>query len=148
MGITDYTKLLKNCFREHKILKTYLVGIVIFFSACNTIPGSTAKTAVLDITTGNVDYSSYPLDAAKFVSLHADRSLRLNKTCTQVLRLNLVQRKSYQDTIIELKNRAILMGGNSVSLVGWREESWRTILLGNIFMCKGKSFHIHPHPQI
>ena len=42
--------------------------------------------------------------ATKFVSLHADRSLRLNGTCTQVLKLNLVQRKDYKDTITELKN--------------------------------------------
>ncbi len=98
-------------------------------------------------TVAVIDNSSYPLAATKFVSLHADRTLKLNRTCTQVLRLNLVQRKGYQDTITELKNRAILMGGNSVSLVSWREQGSKTILLGNIYMCKGKSFHVHPHPQ-
>ena len=119
-------------------------------SACNTIPASTPQITALDnnATIGGISDDSYPLEATKFVSLHADRSLRLNRTCTQVLRLNLVQRKGYQDTIIELKNRAILMGGNSVSLVSWREQGSRTILLGNIYMCKGKSFHIHPHPQV
>ena len=99
-------------------------------------------------TIGTIDDSSYPLEATKFVSLHADRTLKLNRSCTQVLRLNLVQRKGYQDTITELKNRAILMGGNSVSLVSWRELGRKTVLLGNIYMCKGKSFHIHPHPQV
>ena len=99
-------------------------------------------------TIGRMDDSSYPLEATKFVSLHADRTLKLNRSCTQVLKLNLVQRKGYQDTITELKNRAILMGGNSVSLVSWREQGKKTILLGNIYMCKGKSFHIHPHPQV
>ena len=119
-------------------------------SACNTIPASTPQITALDnnATIGGISDGSYPLEATKFVSLHADRSLRLNRTCTQVLRLNLVQRKGYQDTIIELKNRAILMGGNSVSLVSWREQGSRTILLCNIYMCKGKSFHIHPHPQV
>ena len=99
-------------------------------------------------TVGLADNSSYPLEATKFVSLHADRSLKLNRSCTQVLRLNLVQRKGYQDTITELKNRAVLMGGNSVSLVSWREKGKITILLGNIYMCKGKTFHIHPHPHV
>ena len=99
-------------------------------------------------TLGARDDSSFPIQAAKYVSLHADRSLRLNSTCTQVLRLNLVQKKGYQDTITELKNRAVLMGGNSVSLLSWREQDSRTILLGNIYMCKGKSFHLHPHPQV
>lgn len=119
-------------------------------TACNTVPAPNVQLPVNsnDTTSGVVADHSYPLEATKFVSLHADRSLRLNRTCTQVLRLNLAQRKGYQDTIIELKNRAVLMGGNSVSLVSWREQGSRTILLGNIYMCKGKTFHLHPHPQV
>ena len=135
---------------ESNILKVHLAVVILVFSACNTIPASNSQIVGSDNseTVGVVDNRSYALEATRFVSLHADRSLRLNRTCTQVLRLSLVQTKGYQDTIIELKNRAILMGGNSVSLVGWREQGWRTILLGNIYMCKGKSFHIHPHPEI
>lgn len=131
-------------------MKKYLLGILFFFSACNTIPISFHQIAVLDEdkTLSAKDDSSIPIQAAKYVSLHADRSLRLNRTCTQVLRLNLVQKKGYQDTITELKNRAVLMGGNSVSLLSWREQDSRTIILGNIYMCKGKSFHLHPHPQV
>ena len=131
-------------------MKFVLVSMIVFLSACNTIPIPTQQIVVADNneTIGTIDKSSYPLESTKFVSLHADRTLKLNRTCTQVLRLNLVQRKGYQDTITELKNRAILMGGNSVSLVSWREQGSRTILLGNIYMCKGKSFHIHPHPQV
>ena len=132
------------------MLKKYLVIIVLVFSACNTTPLMPVQTTNINTndTIGKIGDNSYPLESTKFVSLHADRSLRLNRSCTQVLKLNLVQRKGYQDTLIELKNRAILMGGNSVSLVGWREQGSRTILLGNIYMCKGKSFHIHPHPQV
>ena len=132
------------------MLKKYLVIIVLVLSACNTTPSIPLQTTNIDTndTIGKIDDSSYPLESTKFVSLHADRSLRLNRSCTQVLKLNLVQRKGYQDTITELKNRAILMGGNSVSLVGWKEQGSRTILLSNIYMCKGKSFHIHPHPQV
>ena len=133
-----------------EMLKKYLVVIVLVLSACNTMPLIPSQTANINTndTIGMVNDSSYPLESTRFVSLHADRTLRLNRSCTQVLKLNLVQRKGYQDTITELKNRAILMGGNSVSLVGWREQGSRTILLGNIYMCKGKSFHIHPHPQV
>ncbi len=132
-------------------MKQYLVSIILFYSACNTISEPShvsSPESNNNDTIGITADSSYPLEATKFVSLHADRSLKLNRTCTQVLRLNLVQRKGYSDTITELKNRAILMGGNSVSLVSWREQGSKTILLGNIYMCEGKSFHIHPHPQI
>ena len=131
-------------------MKKYLLGILLFLSACNTLTTLPQQISVLDEneTLGARDDSSFPIQAAKYVSLHADRSLRLNSTCTQVLRLNLVQKKGYKDTITELKNRAVLMGGNSVSLLSWREQDSRTILLGNIYMCKGKSFHLHPHPQV
>ena len=129
-------------------MKFFWLGLIIFFSACNTVSVPSEKISLManQETFGAQNDSSYPFEASKFVSLHPDRSLKFNRTCTQVLRLNLVQRKGYQDTITELKNRAILMGGNSVSLVGWREQGSRTILLSNIYMCKGKSFHIHPHP--
>jgi len=98
-------------------------------------------------TTGAMVDSSYPIEAAKYVSMHADRTLRLNRSCTQVLRLQLVQSKSYQDTMVELKNRAVIMGGNAVSLVQWQEKSSITGLLGNIYICTDKSYHLHPHPQ-
>ena len=131
-------------------MKIFMVIMAFFLSACNTIPISSQSMTIENNnqTIGLADNSSYPLEATKFVSLHADRSLKLNRSCTQVLRLNLVQRKGYQDTITELKNRAVLMGGNSVSLVSWREKGKITILLGNIYMCKGKTFHIHPHPHV
>ena len=131
-------------------MKIFMVIMAFFLSACNTIPISSQSMTIENNTQtiGLADNSSYPLEATKFVSLHADRSLKLNRSCTQVLRLNLAQRKGYQDTITELKNRAVLMGGNSVSLVSWREQGKITILLGNIYMCKGKTFHIHPHPHV
>ena len=130
------------------MLKKLWLVFVIFLSACNTVsaPGDQISLITNEETFGAQNGNSYPFEASKFVSVHPDRSLKLNRTCTQVLRLNLVQRKGYQDTITELKNRAILMGGNSVSVLSWREQSSRTILLSNIYMCKGKSFHIHPHP--
>jgi hypothetical protein len=126
--------------------KWYTAFIFLSLAACNTIERMPVAT-VEPITSGSIIDMSYPIGATKYVSLHADRSLRFNRSCTQVLRLNLVQKKGYQDTVIELKNRAVLMGGNSVSLIGWRESRSKTILLGNIYMCKDKSFHIHPHPE-
>jgi len=132
------------------VVKFFWLGFILFLSACNTVSAPSEQVSLManQETFGAQNDSSYPFEASKFVSLHPDRSLRLNRNCTQILRLNLVQRKGYQDTITELKNRAILMGGNSVSLVSWRELGRKTVLLGNIYMCKGKSFHIHPHPQV
>ena len=101
------------------MLKKLWLVFVIFLSACNTVsaPGDQISLITNVETFGAQNGNSYPFEASKFVSVHPDRSLKLNRTCTQVLRLNLVQRKGYQDTITELKNRAILMGGNSVSVL-------------------------------
>ena len=130
-------------------MKRFLIGLIFGLAACNTIATTPMQMQPSDVsnTTGNIPVMSYPISASKYVSLHADRTLRLNRSCTQVLRLNLVQSKGYEDTITELKNRAVLMGGNSVSLMSWRERGSKTILLGNIYMCADKNYHIHPHPE-
>jgi hypothetical protein len=130
-------------------LKRFLIGLIFSLASCNTISTAPIQIQPSDVssTTGNISDISYPISASKYVSLHADRTLRLNRSCAQVLRLNLVQSKGYEDTITELKNRAVLMGGNSVSLMSWRERGSKTILLGNIYMCGDKNYHIHPHPQ-
>ncbi len=125
-----------------------LILVIILLTACNTFE-TTSTSLQLPASTTSIDITdlSIPIAGAKYVSLHADRSLRVNISCTQIMRLNLVQKKNYQDTIIELKNRAVLMGGNSVSLIGWREAGPKTILLGNIYMCRNKTYHVHPHPE-
>ncbi len=129
-------------------MSRYLWSIAFCLLACNTIDTASVPIQVQGAhTSGDLVDLSVPITATKYVSLHADRALRGNNSCTQVLRLNLVQKKDYQDTIIELKNRAVLMGGNSVSLLGWRESGSKTVLLSNIYMCRDKIYHLHPHPQ-
>ena len=61
--------------------------------------------------------------------------------------LNYASNINYSEAIIGLKNRALLLGGNAVSIVGWAENSQASGLTGNIYMCEGeKPYHIHPHP--
>ena len=127
-------------------MRKLLFVVSMLLVGCNTVPSLEQLAASREITGAMVD-SSYPIEAAKYVSMHADRTLRLNRSCTQVLRLQLIQSKSYQDTMVELKNRAVVMGGNAVSLVQWQEKSSITGLLGNIYICTDKSYHLHPHPQ-
>ena len=127
-------------------MRILLFAVLLLASGCNTMP-SLEQVAATGEVSGVSAVSSYPIEASKYVSMHADRTLRLNRSCSQVLKLQLVQSKSYQDTMIELKNRAVIMGGNAVSLVQWQEKSSVTGLLGNIYICTDKSYHIHPHPQ-
>ena len=133
-------------------MRVFILPVVIcFLSACNAGlygPANLESFGELEVQSavGNLSSQSFPVAGTRFVSFHADRVLRRNRSCTQILKLRLVQKLNYMNTIVELKNRAILMGGNAVSLVNWRESSGSTGLVGNIYICKNKSYHIHPHP--
>ena len=80
------------------------------------------------------------------VSVHPDLNLRMNSSCTKVMKLSFGQTQDYRSVMMELKNRALIMGGNSVSLVEWFENNNTTGYVGNIYLCKKKTYHIHPHP--
>ena len=62
------------------------------------------------------------------------------------MKISFGQTQDYRSVMIELKNRALIMGGNSVSLVEWFENNNTTGYVGNIYLCKNKTYHIHPHP--
>jgi hypothetical protein len=81
-----------------------------------------------------------------YVSVHPDLNLRMNNSCTKVMKLSFGQTQDYRSVMMELKNRALIMGGNSVSLVEWFENNNTTGYVGNIYLCKKKTYHIHPHP--
>ena len=95
---------------------------------------------------GKISSGSVPMQGLGNVSMHADTTLRNNKSCTKIMKLNFGQTQDYRNVMQELKNRALLMGGNSVSLVEWYEDNYTTGYVGNIYICKDKTYHIHPHP--
>ena len=95
---------------------------------------------------GKASSGSVPMQGLGNVSMHADTTLRNNHSCTKIMKLNFGQTQNYRDVMQELKNRALLMGGNSVSLVEWYEDNYTTGYVGNIYICKDKTYHIHPHP--
>ena len=84
-----------------------------------------------------------PVKGIKYVSLHPDRLLRDERTCTQVIKLSYASNINYSEAIIGLRNRALLAGGNSISIVGWAESASSSGLVGQIYLCKKKPFHIH-----
>ncbi len=95
---------------------------------------------------GKLPSGSVPMQGVANVSMHADVTLRKNKSCTKIMKLNFGQTQDYRNVMQELKNRALLMGGNSVSLVEWYEDNYATGYVGNIYICKDKTYHIHPRP--
>ena len=129
-----------------------LMGILLF--GCQTVPVNVGNPtlpglgdSIVSNSSGEVDDGIIPIDGIGHISFHADRKLRMNKACTKMLRLNYASNVNYSEAVIGLKNRALLIGGNAVSIVGWAENSQASGLTGNIYICEGKKpYHIHPHP--
>ena len=98
---------------------------------------------IISDSLGQAPEGIVPIEGISHVSLHADRSLRLESTCTQVLKLAYSSNINYSEVIMGLKNRALLMGGNAIALVGWAENSTASGMIGKIYICKKKPFHVH-----
>ena len=129
-----------------------LMGILLV--GCQAVPVNVGnptlpalRAPVVSNSSGEVADGIIPMDGIGHISFHADRKLRMNKECTKMLRLNYASNINYAEAVIGLKNRALLMGGNTVSIVGWVENSQASGLTGNIYICEGKKpYHVHPHP--
>ena len=80
------------------------------------------------------------------MSVHPDKLLKINTNCDLAMRIEIVQSKNYAETIMELKNRALLIGGNAISLSKMTESTSATYLIGKIYLCSVKPYHLHPHP--
>ena len=95
---------------------------------------------------GKMSQGTVPAQGVGYVSVHPDLNLRMNNSCTKVMKLSFGLSRDYRSVMMELKNRALIMGGNSVSLVEWFENNNTTGYVGNIYLCEKKTYHIHPHP--
>ncbi len=133
-------------------MKYLLLAVLFITAACQsnflTPPPPTAAslgTPIISDSNGQAPEGIVPVEGISRVSLHADRSLRLEPSCTQVLKLSYSSNINYSELIVGLQNRAYLMGGNAISLVGWAENSSSSGMIGKIYICKKKPFHIHPH---
>ena len=126
-------------------IATTLIFLFIFGCAYNPqLPNVTNASGTS--ASGKMSQGTIPAQGVGYVSVHPDLNLRTNSSCTKVMKISFGQTQDYRSVMMELKNRALIMGGNSVSLVEWFENNNTTGYVGNIYLCKKKSYHIHPHP--
>ena len=121
------------------VKKLFFFSILAILISCNSIVNNTSVQ-------GSIPESSYPLRGFSKVSVHPDKVLKMRTSCDLSMRIEIVQAKNYAETIVELKNRALIIGGNAVSLSKWKETTNSTYLVGKIYLCQTKPFHLHPHP--
>ena len=120
----------------------------LFLTACqgtNPYGLTTASIGdpVVTSATGEVGLGVTPIKGIKNVSLHPDRLLRDERSCTEVIKMSYAANINYSEAIIGLRNRALLVGGNAISIIGWAESRTSSGLVGKIYLCKKKPFHIH-----
>ena len=122
-----------------KIKNVLCLTYVIILVSCNSIGQNLSVS-------GSLEESSYPLRGFNHVSVHPDKLLKMRTSCDLSMRMEIIQAKNYAETILELKNRALMIGGNAVSLSNWKETTSSTYLVGKIYLCETKPYHLHPHP--
>ena len=125
-----------------------LIVFYLFLTACQgTNPyGLTTPSieeSVVSSATGQAGTGITPVKGIKYVSLHPDRLLRDERSCTEVIKLSYASNINYSEAIIGLRNRALLAGGNAISIIGWAESAKSSGLVGKIYLCRKKPFHIH-----
>ena len=125
-----------------------LVFFGLFLTACqgtNPYGLTTASLGekIVSSATGQAGTGVTPVKGIKYVSLHPDRLLRDERSCTEVIKLSYASNINYSEAIVGLRNRALLVGGNAISIVGWAESATSSGLVGKIYLCQKKPFHIH-----
>ena len=125
-----------------------LIVFGLFLTACQGtnpygLTTSSSGKPVVFSATGQAGTEVSPVRGIKYVSLHPDILLRDERSCTEVIKLSYASNINYSEAIIGLRNRALLAGGNAISIIGWAESATSSGLVGKIYLCKRKPFHIH-----
>ena len=130
-------------------MRLFIFLSVVFLAGCQTVPvvnspiSMDANAPIVSNSSGHMDDGIIPIKGIANISFHPDRKLRMDSDCTKILRLNYASNINYSEAIIGLRNRALLVGGNAISVVGWAESATSSGLVGKIYLCKKKPFHIH-----
>ena len=110
-------------------MRLFIFLSVVFLAGCQTVPvvnspiSMDANAPIVSNSSGQMDDGIIPIKGIANISFHPDRKLRMDSDCTKILRLNYASNINYSEAVIGLKNRALLIGGNAVSIVGWAENS-------------------------
>ena len=101
-------------------------------STSNVSAKSYTESAALTI------YEAHPLKGSEKVSVHAYSYTRGSDHCSRTIALNFSSSLAYTQTMIALRNRAMVTGANALSITNWREHGGITTLTGHFFDCHSK----------
>ncbi len=121
---------------------TGLITSALFLAGCHTLthPVSTSNVAVKPYTESAAltINEAHPLKGSEKVSVHAYSYTRGSDHCSRTIALNFSSSLSYTQTMVALRNRAMVTGANALSITNWREHAGITTLTGHFFDCHSK----------
>ena len=124
-------------FKKLSILTSLLLSLI----GCQvTIPpaqdSSTSNNSTNAKTLTFLD--AKPLRGSEKVSVHAYAYTRGSDMCSRTIALQFASELPYTQTLIALRNRALVTGANALSITGWEEKGSITTLTAHFFDCHSK----------
>ena len=78
------------------------------------------------------------LRGSEKVSVHAYSYTRGSDFCSRTIALKFSSSLPYTQTLIAMRNRALITGTNALSITGWEEKNGITTFTGHFFDCHSK----------
>jgi hypothetical protein len=120
----------------------YVITSALVLAGCHNIthPVSSTNVSAKPYTDSAAlaIYEAHPLRGSEKVSVHAYSYTRGSDHCSRTIALNFTSSLAYTQTMIALRNRAMVTGANALSITNWREHAGMTTLTGHFFDCHSK----------
>jgi hypothetical protein len=78
------------------------------------------------------------LRGSEKVSVHAYAYTRGSDFCSRTIALKFSSELPYTQTLVAMRNRALVTGANALSITGWEEKDGVTTFTGHFFDCHSK----------
>jgi len=78
------------------------------------------------------------LKGSEKVSVHAYSYTRGSDFCSRTIALKFSSELPYTQTLVAMRNRALVTGANALSITGWEENNGITTFTGHFFDCHSK----------
>ena len=136
-------RIIKKKDSKMKIINLFgLITSAILLTGCHilTHPAASSDVSAKPYTESAAltIYEAHPLKGSEKVSVHAYSYTRGSDHCSRTIALNFSSSLAYTQTMIALRNRAMVTGANALSITNWREHGGITTLTGHFFDCHSK----------
>ena len=110
-------------------------------AACQPIVMANSSTASSGLDTNATTlnlHETVPLKGSEKVSVHAYSYLRMSAHCSRTIAISFQSLLAYPQTLIALRNRAMITGANALAITDWNEDAGYTTLSAHFFDCHSK----------